>query len=98
MTFVHPSLLWLLILALLPPVLHWRHRMMLRPAAAMFVTVLRTLAIVLAVLAVARPVIEQRPADSWTRVAVVDVSGSISADSLASTRAEVLRLTAANSG
>lgn len=81
MAFVHPAILWLLPLALLPVALLWQHRMVLRPAAAALVTVLRALTLACIVLALAQPVLERRVV-SWTRVNVVDVSDSVSDASL----------------
>ncbi len=94
MVFVRPGLLWLLILALPLVALHFNRRSGLRPARAVIVTTLRTLAFVLLVFAMARPVIEHRD-PGRTVVAVVDLSASMTEADLETIRASLQKLAAA---
>jgi Ca-activated chloride channel family protein len=91
MVFVHPGWLWLLLLALPLAAMHVRHHMAIRPFRAVIVASLRTLAFILLVLALARPVIETKDAGR-TVVAVVDVSGSIADADLETVRSSLQKL------
>ncbi|UCG16971.1 MAG: VWA domain-containing protein, partial [Phycisphaerales bacterium] len=93
MVFAHPTVLWLLLLAVPLMAIHSRHRMGVSAGRCAVVAATRALAFVLLVAALAEPIVNGRDA-SETVVAVVDVSASVDDAALDEAQASVEALVA----